>query len=104
MKKTEEPKIMHVHRLASYLFGKDRRVVDIPTDHPTCSKQHAVLHYRFVNGQVRPYIMDLESTNGTFLNGTKIEAARYYEMREKDKLKFGLSSRELVLLNAGSAN
>ena len=25
---------------------------------------------------VKPYIMDLESTNGTFLNGKKIEPAR----------------------------
>jgi smad nuclear-interacting protein 1 len=29
-----------------YLFGKDRKVVDIPTDHPTCSRQHAVLVFR----------------------------------------------------------
>jgi smad nuclear-interacting protein 1 len=28
------------------LFGKDRKVVDIPTDHPTCSRQHAVLVFR----------------------------------------------------------
>ena len=26
----------------------------------------------------RPYIMDLDSTNGTFLNGKKVESRRYY--------------------------
>mmetsp|Transcript_51752 Transcript_51752/g.133601 ORF Transcript_51752/g.133601 Transcript_51752/m.133601 type:complete len:380 (-) Transcript_51752:82-1221(-) len=105
-KQEEKPKIVHVHRMLGILFGKDRRVADIPTDHPTCSKQQAVLHYRYMPemGMVNPYIMDLESTNGTFLNGKRLEPARYYEMRERDVLKFGMSSREFVLLHAGSAN
>ena len=29
---------------------------------------------------VRPYIMDLGSTNGTYVNNERIEAQRYYEM------------------------
>mmetsp|Transcript_125117 Transcript_125117/g.348161 ORF Transcript_125117/g.348161 Transcript_125117/m.348161 type:complete len:351 (+) Transcript_125117:195-1247(+) len=104
-KQCEAPKVMHLHRFVGYLFGKDRRVADVPTDHPTCSKQHAVLHYRLcATGEVKPYIMDLESTNGTFLNGERIEPARYFEMKERDVLKFGMSSREFVLLHAGSAN
>eukprot|EP00929_Paragymnodinium_shiwhaense_P075708 TRINITY_DN38738_c0_g1_i1.p1 TRINITY_DN38738_c0_g1~~TRINITY_DN38738_c0_g1_i1.p1 ORF type:complete len:303 (+),score=78.12 TRINITY_DN38738_c0_g1_i1:74-982(+) len=104
-KQGEEPKIVHIHRQVGYLFGKDRRVVDIPTDHPTCSKQHAVLHYRLSpKGDVRPYLMDLESKNGTFLNGKKVEAARYTEIREGDALKFAMSSREYVILHSGSAN
>ena len=41
--------------------------------------------------EVKPYIMDLESTNGTILNGEQIESSRYYELLEKDMLKFGLS-------------
>merc|ERR1712151_681950 len=100
----EEPKIIHVHRQLGYLFGKDRRVVDIPTDHQTCSKQHAVLHYRLVQGVVKPYIMDLESKNGTFLNGERIESSRYVELLEKDVVKFAMSSREYILLHGGSAN
>lgn len=46
----------------------------------------------------RPYIIDLESANGTFLNGKKIESSRFYELKPKDVLKFGQSSREYVLL------
>lgn len=43
--------------------------------------------------------MDLKSSNGTFLNGEKIESEKYIELIEGDVLKFGGSSREYVLLN-----
>ncbi len=46
--------------------------------------------------------MDLESTNKTFLNGDAIEPARYYELREKDILKFGESLREYVIMKRGT--
>lgn len=46
----------------------------------------------------RPYLMDLESTHGTFLNGERVAAARYIELRPKDNIKFGASSREYVLM------
>ena len=39
--------VMHLHRQSAYLIGKDRKVVDVPIDHPSCSRQHAVLQYRW---------------------------------------------------------
>ncbi|CDW85578.1 smad nuclear-interacting protein 1 [Stylonychia lemnae] len=45
-----------------------------------------------------PYLMDLESTNKTMLNGDAIEPARYYELREKDVITFGESKREYVIM------
>ncbi|KAF5796673.1 putative forkhead-associated (FHA) domain, SMAD/FHA domain superfamily [Helianthus annuus] len=102
---------LYVHRQTCYLFGRERRVADIPTDHPSCSKQHAVLQYRQVEKElpdgmlgkeVKPYIMDLGSTNGTFINDNRIEPERYYELMEKDTIKFGNSSREYVLLHENS--
>jgi smad nuclear-interacting protein 1 len=102
----DEP--LHVHRQSVFLFGKDPSVADILTAHPTCSRQHAVLQYRMVEAAgkrvVRPYVMDLQSTNGTFLNGTKIDDSRYVELRPGDTLRFGESSREYVLLHDAMAS
>lgn len=103
---------LYVHRQSCYLFGRERRVADIPTDHPSCSKQHAVIQYRLAETekpdgmmakQVRPYLMDLGSTNGTFINDNRIEPQRYYELFEKDTIRFGNSSREYVILHENSA-
>ncbi|XP_051180231.1 uncharacterized protein [Lolium perenne] len=102
---------LYVHRMSHYLFGRERRIADVPTDHPSCSKQHAVLQYRLVEKEqpdgmmaqkVRPYLMDLGSTNGTFINENRIEPHRYYELFERDNIKFGNSSREYVLLHENS--
>ncbi|KAK7333581.1 hypothetical protein VNO80_30356 [Phaseolus coccineus] len=102
---------LYIHRQSCYLFGRERRVADIPTDHPSCSKQHAVIQFRQVEKeqadgtllkQIRPYIMDLGSTNKTLINDSPIEPQRYYELREKDTIKFGNSSREYVLLHENS--
>lgn len=103
--------VMYIHRQSAYLLGRHRRIADIPIDHPSCSKQHAVFQYRLVEytradgtvgRRVRPYIIDLGSGNGTFLNNKRIEPQRYYELKEKDVLKFGFSSREYVLLHESS--
>uniref|UniRef100_A0A2M4BJK2 Putative transcriptional regulator snip1 n=1 Tax=Anopheles marajoara TaxID=58244 RepID=A0A2M4BJK2_9DIPT len=102
---------LYIHRQSCYLIGRDRKVCDLPIDHPSCSKQHAVLQYRLVPHErpdgttsrtVRPYIIDLDSSNGTFVNYKKIEPKRYLELFEKDVLMFGFSSREYVLLEENS--
>ena len=35
--------LLHIQRQSAYLIGRDRAVVDIAVDHPSCSKQHAVI-------------------------------------------------------------
>ncbi|XP_050725556.1 smad nuclear-interacting protein 1-like isoform X2 [Eriocheir sinensis] len=107
----EELPFLPLHRQSAYLIGRDRKVADIPTDHPSCSKQHAVLQYRLVTYKrgdgtkgrtVKPYILDLESANGTYVNNRRIDAKRFVELLEKDVVKFGYSSREYILLHEGS--
>jgi len=104
----EQVDLLHIHRQSAYLVGRDRVVSDIPVEHPSCSKQHAVIQFRHVAEKdamgdpkpvVKPFVIDLESTNGTLVNDETIPASRYYELRPSDVIKFGQSLREYVLLN-----
>lgn len=106
-KGTEQIDIFHIHRQSAYLFGRDRVVVDIPIDHPSSSKQHAVIQFRQISSTnefgdsktiVKPFIIDLESANGTSVNGEKIPVSRFYELQSGDVIKFGFSTREFVLI------
>lgn len=46
--KNDEPlPVMYIHRQSAYLLGRQRKIADIPIDHPSCSKQHAVFQYRY---------------------------------------------------------
>ncbi|KAB8343197.1 hypothetical protein FH972_022787 [Carpinus fangiana] len=90
-----------------WLFGREAAVADVPTEHPSCSLQHAVLQFRHVvrrdefgeqRGRVGLYVLDLESSNGTWLNGERVAAARYVGLRGGDVLRFGESEREYVLV------
>ena len=90
-----------------WLLGRESKVVDVITAHPSCSGQHAVVQFRHTtksgkNGEprpgVRPYLLDLESANGTTLNGQNVEGSRYVELRSGDLVKFGSSEREYVIM------
>lgn len=80
--------------------------MDYLVEHPSTSKQHAVVQFRHMErrnefgdrkGRVRPYVLDLESANGTRVNGEKIPEGRYVEVKDGDVLIFGLSTREYVV-------
>ncbi|KAL3936363.1 MAG: hypothetical protein SGBAC_008309 [Bacillariaceae sp.] len=95
---------LHISKQSAYLMGRNADICDIPMAHPSLSSQHAVLQYRALPTKdgsrlvCQPYMMDLESTNGTFLNGVRIDSARYYQLKKGDVLKFGASTREYVLM------
>ncbi|KAL8751619.1 MAG: hypothetical protein Q9199_006295, partial [Rusavskia elegans] len=90
-----------------WLFGREKMVADVPVEHPSASKQHAVLQFRHVvkkdefgekRGGVGLYLLDLDSANGSFLNGERVEGRRYVEVIHADVLRWGESSREYVVL------
>ncbi|KAM0207835.1 hypothetical protein ACHAQI_007381 [Fusarium lateritium] len=92
-----------------WLIGREMSVVDLPAEHPSISKQHAVIQFRHVEkrneygdkiGKVKPYLIDLESANGTMLNDSKIPDSRYLELRDKDMIQLGHSTREYVIMLA----
>ena len=112
-----------LHRQSAYLFGKNREIADIELEKvPSCSEQHAVIQFRRVaikvldkdgNPQrtfdsfqnvvdktkfvVRPYLLSIEATNNTKVNGKLVPSARYYELRDNDVIQFGQSLRDYVL-------
>jgi smad nuclear-interacting protein 1 len=115
-KDSDVVEVLHLHRKSYYLIGRDQRIADIHTAHPSCSKQHAVIQFRSISrieedprthnkikiSEVKPYLMDLGSAHKTTVNGSEVEEARYYQLLEKDCLKFGQSSREYVILHEES--
>lgn len=95
-----------------WLIGREMSVVDLAAEHPSISKQHAVIQFRYTErrnefgdkiGKVKPYLIDLESANGTMLNSGRIQDSRYLELRDKDMVQFGQSTREYVVMLAPRA-
>ncbi|CAE6523269.1 unnamed protein product [Rhizoctonia solani] len=104
----EQVDLFHLHRQSAYLIGRDAKICDILVEHPSCSKQHAAIQFRQVHVKdefgvakavVKPFVIDLESTNGTMVNDDPIPVSRYYELKPSDVLKFGESTREYVMLH-----
>jgi smad nuclear-interacting protein 1 len=102
---------LEIWQKSCWLLGRSHEVVDYVLEHPSSSGQHAVIQFRYIQktvedeygvkskrGKVKPYIIDLESSNGTELNGESVEASRYFELRDKDILKFAGSEREYVVM------
>ncbi|KAI1770217.1 SMAD/FHA domain-containing protein [Hypoxylon cercidicola] len=92
-----------------WLVGRELAVVDLPAEHPSISKQHGVIQFRYIEkrneygdniGKVKPYLIDLDSANGTKLNGKAVPGSRYVELQDKDMIQFGQSTREYVVMLA----
>lgn len=92
-----------------WLIGRELAVVDLAAEHPSISKQHAVIQFKAsekMNGfgdkirKVKPYLIDLDSANGTTMNKDPVDKSRYVELMDKDMIQFGHSTREYVLMLA----
>lgn len=97
---------LELHTRSCWLFGREATVCDCLLEHPSCSEQHAVIQFRYVEeineygdkiGRVTPYVVDLKSQNGTKVNGVPSPTRRFYELKDKDVVTFGYSSREYVV-------
>ena len=100
----ENTRVIKLEKSSCFLFGNDVRLESsenisfVLLSDPTCSKQHAVIQFR---KKGIPYILDLASTNGTFLNGSLCDSGRYIELRDQDVLNFGkASSLEYVVMDS----
>lgn len=93
-----EPIQVNLNTRTSHLIGRDTKVCDIATSEESVSKQHAVIQFRDVKGEVRPYVIDLDSSNGTFLNKGEIPQGRFVELLNSDVLNFGDGDIDYVLI------
>ncbi|KAA8902221.1 hypothetical protein TRICI_005937 [Trichomonascus ciferrii] len=90
-----------------HLLGRDKKACHLLLDGNSVSKQHAVIQFRQISSRdkygdthvhVKPYIIDLESSYGTQLNGQDIPSSRYVELRSEDVLKFAKTKRDYVFI------
>ncbi|KAJ8132199.1 hypothetical protein O1611_g1422 [Lasiodiplodia mahajangana] len=93
-----------------WLMGRETAVVDLEVKHPSVSKQHAVIQFLCRQerdqlgakvSKIKPYLTDLDGVNGTTLNSKRVPARQYLELRNKDTITFGSSTREYILINKG---
>ncbi|KAI6880172.1 SMAD/FHA domain-containing protein [Hortaea werneckii] len=106
-KKKDLADTIHLHSRSVWLVGRDQSITDLHLEHPSISKQHAVVQFRYLTAtneygdkmsRVKPYLIDLDSANGTRLNGEKVQASRYVELVDGDVVVFGDSEREYVMM------
>lgn len=104
---------------SAYLLGTDASTVDVALLHKSCASQHAVIQFRETGGgsvgdsvdevgllrpvpkshaTVKPYVIDLQTRKGTFLNDVKLPSNRFVELRSRDVLSFGSCPLDYVLV------
>ena len=54
-------------------------------------------HLRIIYDEKNVYIEDLESTNGSYINGEKIESLKRYIVKDGDKIRLGALDTELEI-------
>lgn len=87
--------VLSLQRYPAYIVGKNAAQVDIVAEHPSISRRHAVLLHHKVSGCV--YVMDLKSTQGTFVNGKKIAPHMPTRITKETSVVFGCSARTYLL-------
>jgi hypothetical protein len=69
---------------------------DVPMEHPSLSRHHAVLQYSCGKSEQYPkgwYLFDLDSTHGTWINKNKVPPQKFHRIHVDYVLKFGGSTR-----------
>ena len=60
-KENNNKDILQINKKSFYLVGKDERICHIMINHPSCSRQHAVIQFRKINkkndtGNIENYV------------------------------------------------
>ncbi len=76
-------------------IGRNPIVNDIILNHQSVSKEHCHLIF---DSNKKPYLIDLNSINGTFVNGKKIKPKIKYNLNNNDIISFGVDSNQYKLI------
>lgn len=68
---------------------------DIVTEHPSCSSRHAKVT---VEEGKSPILVDMGSTNGTFLNGKRVPVGTHVPLYNGAVVRFASSSRDYIFM------
>jgi WD repeat-containing protein 70 len=79
-------------------FGRNSAMSDVALDHPSLSRRHAAV-VRDAEGSV--LLVDLGSSHGTFLNGTRLDQFRPAPLGPSDTFAFGASTRTYRVVVGG---
>ena len=71
-----------------FVLGKRKEDSDFVLTDYSASRVHA----RFVEGEEGIYLEDLNSTNGTFKNGLRMQPYEKRKLEQEDTLRFGKST------------
>ncbi|KAI0209821.1 Nuclear inhibitor of protein phosphatase 1 [Lamellibrachia satsuma] len=78
-----------------YFFGRNKQLNDFCIDHASCSRVHAALvWHRHLN---RPFIIDLNSTHGTFIGSIRIDGRKPQQVPIDSEIHFGASTRRYTI-------
>ncbi|EGG13496.1 hypothetical protein DFA_11257 [Cavenderia fasciculata] len=80
------------------IFGRNKDHCNIVIDHPSVSRIHAALIYHGANN--RFYLIDLQSSSGTYVNGEKIAVHAPASIKEDFTMRFGDDQKEFTLKGA----
>lgn len=104
--RTEPIEVVDLGERSCYLIGRAQVSQDLPRDpeepsldialpEDLASSEHCVIQFRKSSqGHIKPYIMDLNSTNETFLNNKSIPSSRYVELKHLDSVRLGAANGE----------
>lgn len=92
-------------KLPSTLIGRES-FCDVVLKDSTVSRQHCAIQFRSVRSKdeenpqifIKPYIFDISSKGGTFINNERIPPMCFVELQHKDTLSFANSSETIVIM------
>ena len=85
----------------SNIIGRDTNCT-IVLNHPSISKQHAKIEYDMKTNT--PYLTDLNSTHGTYINEMKLNQNQSIKLNSGDILNFGQSDIKYIYFNYKQRN